>query len=321
MAVLPAAVSAGPSCDARSAIRRSVSSGNEINMAEMLAKEEYIEQAYLFRSLADQSTLEPELQQPLQTMLGWLKQEVLATTKLPMAIDFLIGEIKHLGTMSTSMARMPHYFAPFQTYLVQQAEEEGGRFDIWQAFRILQQEAELRARQVPANALFFFQFETLCRNRLSYDHGLEAMSRDPAYHLDWARWILSVRHKIGIVDITDLVYVHSAYYVINEQRRLQEEVTEPSPLLFSEKEGRVALANRHKEPLFFFSSLQRHLEIPASPRPRKADQSKNRLPTLIKQVERLEVRIKLLEEEQRQKGIDLAQFYSKPTKPDRSMGG
>lgn len=284
-------------------------------MAQLLPTEEYIEQAYLFRSLADKVSTDPELQQPLQIMLGWLKQEVLATTKLPMAIDFMIAELKHVGTMSTSMERMSHYFAPFQTYLIEQAEEEGGRFDIWQAFRILHQEALLRSRNVAPNALFFFQFETLCRNRLSYDHALKAISQDPFFDDAWANWILSVRHKIGIVDITDLVYVHSEYYVINEQRRLQEEVAKPNPLLFSEKEGRVALANRHKEPLFFFSSLQRHLDIPASPRPQKSDQSKTKLPLLIKQVERMETRIKLLEEEQRQKGIDLSQFYSKPSKP------
>ena len=290
-------------------------------MPAILAKEEYIEQTYLFKSLAEQVGVDPELQQPLQTLLAWLKQEVLATTKLPMAIDFLIGEIKHVGTLSTSMARMSHYFAPFQTYLIQQAEEEGGRFDIWQAFRILEQEARLRSREVSPNAMFFFQFETLCRNRLSYDHGLAAMSQDPLYNDDWSKWILGIRHKIGIVDITDLVFVHSAYYVIHEERRLQETVAPPDPLLFSEKEGRVALANRHKEPLFFFSSLQRHLEIPASPRPQKADQNRNKMPLLLKQVERLETRVKLLEEEQRQKGIDLSQFYSKAPKPGPDIRG
>jgi len=187
-------------------------------MSQLLPSDEYIEQAHLFASLAKQVLLEPELQQPLQVLLQWLKQEVLATAKLPMAIDYMIAELKHVGTISTAFAKLPHYFSSFQTYLISEAESESGRFDVWQAFRILQQDALLRAKPISPNAMFFFQFETLCRNRLSYDYGIEAMSRDVFYDKVWSEWILTVRHKIGIVDLTDLVYVHSAHYVENETR-------------------------------------------------------------------------------------------------------
>jgi len=295
--------------------------GCEQLMTQRLAREEYIEQAHLFDSLAKQVQLEPEMQQPLQVLLQWLKQEVLATTKLPLAIDYLIAEIKHLGTMGTAFANLPHYFSSFQTYLINEAEAEQGRFDIWQAFRILHREAELRAADVSPNAMFFFQFETLCRNRLSYDYGLEAMSRDYHYDGTWAAWILSVRHKIGIVDLTDLVYVHSQHYVDNESRRLDAEVPRPEPLLFPEKEGRIALANRHKEPLYFFSSLQRHLGFPGSPRPPRPSEVTSLLPKLVRQIEHLETRVRLLEDEQRQKGIDLSQFYAKDSKPGRPLEG
>jgi len=290
-------------------------------MSAVLPIEEYVEQAYLFDALAKQFTADPELQRPIQTMLLWLKQEVLATTKLPMAIDYLVAEIKHVGTLSTAMAKMPHYFAPFQTYLIGAAEEESGRFDIWQAFRILHQEALLRSQKVNPTALFFFQFETLCRNRLGYDYGVEAMSRDPVYDTNWAKWVLAVRHKVGIVDITDLVYVHSELYVQNEGRRVGDSFQVPDPVLFSEKEGRIALANRRKEPLFFFSSLQRHLAFPATPRPPKIDEAKSLIPKMVRQIERLESRIRLLEEEQRSQGIDLSQFYEKPTKPKKDLLG
>jgi hypothetical protein len=288
-------------------------------MSDLLPTDEYIEQAHLFASLAKQVSVEPELQQPLQILLQWLKQEVLATAKLPLAIDYMIAELKHVGTIGTAFAKLPHYFAAFQTYLITEAESESGRFDIWQAFRILEQDALLRAKGTSPNAMFFFQFETLCRNRLSYDHGIGAMSRDRFYDPVWAEWILTVRHKIGIVDLTDLVYVHSRHYVENESRRLGSDVEEPKPLLFSEKEGRVALANRQKEPLFFFSSLQRHLGIPASPQPPKPTESSRLLPKVVRDLERLEVRIRLLEDEQRQKGIDLSQFYEKNTKPARPL--
>lgn len=288
-------------------------------MNRPLPTDEYVEQAHLFESLAKQVNLELERQQPLQVLLQWLKQEVLATTKLPLALDYMIGEMKHVGTIGTAFTKLPHYFSTFQSYLINEAESERGRFDIWQAFRILQQDAQLRASGVTPNAMFFFQFETLCRNRLSYDHGIEAMSRDFFYDSTWSAWILSVRHKIGLVDLTDLVYVHSQHCLDNETRRLDAEVAPPEPLLFSEKEGRIALANRHKEPLFFFSSLQRHLGIPATPLLPKPNESSRLLPKLARDVERLEVRIRLLEEEQKQKGIDLSQFYEKYSKPPRGL--
>ncbi len=288
-------------------------------MPAALPVEEFVEQAYLFESLAKQVNLDPELQQPLQVLLQWLKQEVLATTKLPLAIDYMVAEIKRVGTIGTALVRLPHYFSTFQTYIINEAESERGRFDIWQAFRILHQEALLRSRDVSPTAMFFFQFETLCRNRLSYDYGIEAMAKDFFYDPTWSQWILAVRHKIGIVDLTDLVYVHSQHYVQNESRRLAAEIELPDPLLFSDKEGRIALANRHKEPLFFFSSLQRHLGIPATPLPPKPTESSRLVPKLVRDIERLEVRIRLLEEEQKQKGIDLSQFYEKYSKPPRSL--
>ena len=105
-------------------------------MNRSLSTEEYIEQAHLFESLAKQVLLDVELQQPLQTLLQWLKQEVLATTKLPLAIDYMIAEIKHVGTIGTAFVKLSHYFSSFQTYLINEAESERGRFDIWQAFRI-----------------------------------------------------------------------------------------------------------------------------------------------------------------------------------------
>lgn len=288
-------------------------------MPAVLPVEEFVEQAYLFESLAKQVHLDPELQQPLQVLLQWLQQEVLATTKLPLAIDYMVAEIKRVGTIGTALVRLPHYFSTFQTYIINEAESERGRFDIWQAFRILQQDALLRARDVPPTAMFFFQFETLCRNRLSYDYGIEAMAKDFFYDSTWSQWILAVRHKIGIVDLTDLVYVHSQNYVHNESRRLAAEIELPDPLLFSDKEGRIALANRHKEPLFFFSSLQRHLGIPATPLPPKPTDSSRLVPKLVRDIERIEVRIRLLEEEQKQKGIDLSQFYEKYSTSPRSL--
>ena len=90
----------------------------------------------------------------------------------------------------------------------------------------------------------------------------------------------------------------------------EEPPTAEKPILFSEKEGKIAWANRRKDPLYLFAALQRHLGYPAVPRPKRPDESINLLPLLNVQVQRLEARIKLLEEEGRG-GIDITKFYSK----------
>lgn len=79
-------------------------------------------------------------------------------------------------------------------------------------------------------------------------------------------------------------------------------------MLFGAKEGRIALANRRKDPLFLFSALQRHLGYPSVPRPSRGPQPEDVLPTLQRKVERMASRIKLLEEEVRG-GINLKRFY------------
>lgn len=274
----------------------------------ILEKEEYIEQAHLFLALAERVNSS----QPVQELLELVKQEVLVTTRLPMAIDFLLAELNHAGTMATAMARLPHYFAPFQTFLVQAAEADTGRFDMPRAMTILAREAIYRSNQGQTSGLFFFQFECLCRNRLSYDAGLAAMSGDPVYDPRWSRWILAVRHQLGIVDLADLVYVHSEYAA----RRAEAGGATPDRelILFGEREGRIALANRRREPLYFFAALQRQLNYPKVPEPPRPDPTLDLLPKLIKQFERLEVRLKLLEDEQRERGIDLSRFYG----PDKT---
>jgi len=108
----------------------------------MLSHEEYVEQAYLFKALGERL---PE-NVPVQELMLQIKNELLATTRLPMAIDFMLAELKHLGTMSSAMARLQHYFTPFQTYVISEAEAERGRFDIRVAVEILRHEAEYRSQ-------------------------------------------------------------------------------------------------------------------------------------------------------------------------------
>ena len=125
-----------------------------------LPREEYVEQAYLYGALAQRLSLN----EPVQILLDHLKQEILATTKLPMAIDYLLAELNHSGSMSEAMQRMAHYFTPFQSYLVGQAEDAHGRIDMFTVLNILEHEAKFRATDASDVAMFFFQLEILCRN-------------------------------------------------------------------------------------------------------------------------------------------------------------
>ena len=277
----------------------------------MLEREEYVEQCYFFRVLRER------LRQgiPMQDTLATLREEILSTTDLPKAIDFMDGELRHAGVFGTAMAKLAHYFTPFQSFVVGEAEREEGRFDLVVALEILEREANYRSEGVTPQGLFLYEFETLCRNRLGYDRGFAAIAADSLFDDAWREWILTVRRQVGIVDFADLLYVRSKAYVRDRVVRGLSADPADKPVLFGEKEGKIAAANRRKNPLLLFSALHRQLGYPAVPRPQPPDESVRLLPLLARRVERLEARIKLVEEEQRE-GIDLRRYYERHGKPD-----
>ena len=281
-----------------------------MSISNVLSTEEYVEQAYLFKALMERTSAE----EPVQDLLGYLREEVLSTTKLPMAIDFLLAELKQLGTMATAMKRITHYFTPFQSFLISTAEDDHCQLQMTTALHLLYHDAQLRSEKAEPVTMFFHQFETLCRHSLDYDYGLQSIAIDPVYDEVWQKWILSVRHKLGIVDMADLVYIHSEHYV----NRKRDDEAAPDPVLFGEKEGRIALANRTKETHYLFLALQRQLGYPPVPLPKRMDRNAEIVPKLKQMVERLEVRVKFLEDEQRNQGIDLSRFYKKNPPPDGS---
>jgi hypothetical protein len=275
----------------------------------LLETSEYVEQAYFFRTLGERL---PE-QMPLQELLAALKYELLATTRLPMAVDFLLTELKHSGMMSDAMLRLGHYFTPFQAYLIGEAEAERGQFDMRVALQILQAEAKYRAEQPSQPGLFLFQIESLSRNRLRYGKGLEAMGQDPIYDADWRAFINEVRNEIGLIDFADMIFLRSEDY--RRRRQIANlDISNLPKLLFGDKEGRIAFANRQKDPVYLFAAMQRHLSYPAVPKPAPPDPAKELVPLLLRRVERLESRLKLMEEESRQ-GLDLTKFYGNPPPP------
>ena len=268
-----------------------------------LDREEYVEQAHLFELLHEQAGG----QFPIQELLEQLRHEVLATTRLPMAMGYLLTEVKHSGLLGPAMHQLAHYFTPFQTYLIDQAELDTGRFMMNTAFKVMEAEAQYRVEGASPAGMFFFQFEVLCRNRLSYDRGLTAISADPVYDNEWTRWILGLRAEIGLVDFADLVFLVSEDYR-NKLVAAKKPTEGKGPFLFGEKEGRIAFANRRKDPLYLFSALQRHLGYPAVPKPKPIDENQDIIPQMARRIERLEARIQLMEEERRA-SLDITKFY------------
>jgi hypothetical protein len=271
----------------------------------MLDREEYVEQAHFFKMLAERNALGMSTQE----LLGMVREEVLSTTKLPLAIDFLAGELKLNGVFHPAMAKLPHYFTPFQTFVIGEAERDVGRFDMILALEVLAREAEYRARGAKAQGIFLYEFESLARNRLRYDPGLQAIACDSIFDQSWKEWIAIVRHQIGLVDFADLIYVRSEHYA---RRQMADDAgTQGPPVLFGEGEGRIALANRGKDPLALFNALHRHLGYPTVPRPARPDESPQLVPLLLRRVEKLEARLRLVEEEQKG-GIDITDYYVDP---------
>jgi hypothetical protein len=273
----------------------------------MLDREEYVEQAYLFRALGERM----RQNMAMQDLLKWIKEEILSTTRLPMAMDFLASELKHSGVFAPAMAKLSHYFTSFQTYVVAESENERGKFDIGVALKILEREAEYRAKEPTPQGVFLYQFECLSRNRLGYDRGLEAIAGDPIFTDQWRDWIMVVRRQVGLIDIADMIYVRSEQYPIDRRRQGLEDAASDVPVLFGSKEGRIALANRRKDPLLLFAALHRQLGYPNVPKLEPIDQTPEIIPALLRRMERLETRLKLIEEEQKG-GIDITKFYQQP---------
>ncbi|HZZ80179.1 MAG TPA: hypothetical protein VFE62_16815 [Gemmataceae bacterium] len=276
-------------------------------MPAVLDREEYIEQAYFFRTVRERMI---EEQIPTQVVLERVHEEILTITRLPMAIQFLATELKHSGLLSSGFARLPHYFTPFQAFVVAQAEDDRTRFSIDIALLVLEREATYRSEKPMPQGLFVYQFETLSRNRLGYEEGLRCMAKDPLYDADWRAYIEFVRRQVGVLDFADLVYVRSEWYV-TDQRRHTPEYAAPLPPLFAAKEGQIAKASRGRDPLYLFAALQRQLAYPEVPRIKPKEDPSSKLLEIQAKLRELEVRLKLVEGEQRGK-VDLSEFLAKP---------
>jgi RNAse (barnase) inhibitor barstar len=273
-----------------------------MSTAVVLDREEYIEQSHFFRTFRERLAHNLAAQEILER----LHEEILSTTRLPMAIQFLATEIKHAGLLSSGFARLSHYFTAFQTYVISQAEQEGQRLTMPTALLVLERMANYLAEKPTKPGLFVYQFETISRNRLGYDEGLASMAADPFYDADWTTYFDMVRRQVGSVDFGDLLYVRSELYVM-DQRRMDSTYEPPVPPLFGEKEGKIAKASRGRDPLFLFAALQRQLNYPEVPRTKERDDLTTKLELMQTKMRELETRIKLVEGEMKGQ-VDLSQF-------------
>ncbi|MBN9519588.1 hypothetical protein J0H58_13870 [bacterium] len=268
----------------------------------VLDREEYVEQAYLFRTVRDR--LAENL--PVQDILLAAHDELLTTTRLPYAVQFLVTELKHSGLLGNGFGKLPHYFTPFQAFVVTQAETARQKFDMATAFLVLEREAGYKAVGVTPAGLFVYQLETITRNRLGYNAGLDAMAFDPHYESVWREYVGFVRRQMGVIDLGQLVYLRSDLYVA-DVRRSEPTYEPPVPPVFGVKEGRIAKASRGREPVYLFAALQRQLGYPEVPKPNQRDDLKTKLDVITNKLKELEQRLRLAEGEIRG-SIDLSQF-------------
>lgn len=255
-----------------------------------LDREEYIEQAYFFRILRERLAEG----HATQTVLEAVGEELLSTTRLPMAVQFLVGEVKHTGLLSSGFARLSHYFTPFQAFVIEGTEDERKKFDIGLGLLVLEREAQYRAGNISPAGLFVYQFETMSRNRLGYDAGIRAMQKDSYYDANWKAFLGDIWSRLGVVDFADLIFLSSELYVA-ERRRADEEYVPKAPPLFGDKEGKIARANRGRDPLYLFASLQRQLGYPEVPRAKPRDDLGSQLETLKAKLREMEARMRVME--------------------------
>jgi hypothetical protein len=272
----------------------------------VLEREEYVEQAYFFHAFRERVI--DGL--PSQEVLSRIGDELLSTTRLPLAVSFLCTEIKSTGLMGPAMARINHYFTPFQAHVVTQAELDLTRFSMDQALLVLEREAKYKSESLTLPGLFVYQFEAVSRNRLGYSRGIEAMTGDPFYPEDWRDYMHVLRARLGDVDFADLIFVRSEFFV-TQQRRRNPDFMPKFPILFGEKEGKIARANRGRDPLYLFSALHRQLGYPEVPRPYRPTETEARIAQLEQRVAQLENRLKSAEAEIHNE-VDVSQFRVNP---------
>ena len=261
----------------------------------VLEREEYIEQAYFFHAFRER--LIDGL--PSQDILSRIGEELLSTTRLPLAVSFLSTDIKGSGVMAPAMARIGHYFTPFQTHVVDQAEQDaqplrdgasptgpGAGGEVQGGEPIPAGAVRLPVRGPVAQPARLYEGPGGDGGRPLLHRGLAGLHPDAPQP---AR-----RRRLRRPDLR-------ALRVFRERaKQLNPEFIPKFPTLFGEKEGKIARANRGRDPMYLFSALQRQLGYPEVPRPRRPDELEARVLLLEQKIAQLENRLKAAESDLQQ---------------------
>ena len=175
----------------------------------VLDRDEYVEQAYFFRVFRER--LADNL--PAQDILTRVHEELLSSTRLPYAVQFLVAELKHSGLLANGFcetAALLHSVPGVRRSGRPRTRRSGFRCrrpcSSWNARR------SSRPRSPTKPGLFIYQFETIARNRLGYLDGTAAVAADPIYDADWRAFIGGLPRQVGDIDFADLVYLRSELY-------------------------------------------------------------------------------------------------------------
>ena len=283
--------------------RRRRIAGRFMTTAPVLDREEYIEQAYFFRASASGSptTCRPRTSSPR------LHEELLTTTRLPYAVQFLAAEIKHTGPARQRVREAAALLHPFQAFVIRQAEEEKQRFPMADGAAGAGTRGRVPGRAADQPGLFVYQFETIARNRLGYIDGLAAMAADPLYDADWRATSTSSAGRSATSTSRDLVYLRSELYV-TEQRRANP-AYEPSRAAALRREGGEDRQGQPRpRPAVPVRRAAAATRLPRGAAVTQRDDGKTRSWSKIEtKLRELETRLKLAEGELRG-NIDLSQF-------------
>ena len=252
----------------RLAIRRDRCMLEGMTTAPVLDREEYVEQAYFFRTFRERSPTTCRR----RTSSTRVHEELLTSTRLPYAVQFLAAELKHTGLARHGFAKLPHYFTAFQAFVV--AAGRGGE-DAVPDGRPRSWCSNARPRTAPRQPTQAGAVRLPVRDDRPQPARLPRRLRRDDGRPVLRRRLAGIHRRTGrgrsatSTSPTSSTCGRSCTCI--EQRRANPAFEPPLPPLFGEKEGKIAKASRGRDPLYLFAALQRQLGYPEVPRYKQRD--------------------------------------------------
>ena len=145
-------------------------------MSTVLEREEYVEQAYFFRTFPRTGRRQPAFAGSAGHARPGDPDDDPPASRRPVPGDGDQAQ-RPAGHGLRALARTTSI--RFRRSSFARPKTRSCRFSMDTALLVLEREATYRASNPTRPGLFVYQFETICRNRLGYWDGLTAMSEDP----------------------------------------------------------------------------------------------------------------------------------------------